>query len=36
MLSDMKIWILIIGMGIVTYLPRMMPLLLFSKKNIPP
>lgn len=36
MLSDMKIWILIIGMGIVTYLPRMMPLLIFSKKNIPP
>ena len=36
MLSDMKIWILIIGMGIVTYLPRMMPLLIFSKNNLPP
>ena len=36
MLSDMKIWILIIGMGIVTYLPRMMPLLIFSKKKLPP
>ncbi len=36
MLSDMKIWILIMGMAIVTYLPRMMPLLIFSKNNLPP
>ena len=35
MLSDMKIWVLIIGMGIVTYVPRMMPLLLFSQKKLP-
>lgn len=35
MLHNMKIWILIIGMGMVTYLPRMIPLLLFSKKNLP-
>ncbi len=36
MLSDMKIWILIMGMAIVTYVPRMIPLLMFSKKNLPP
>ena len=35
MLSDMKIWILIVGMAIVTYVPRMIPLLMFSKKNLP-
>ena len=36
MLSDMKIWILIVGMAIVTYVPRMIPLLIFSKINLPP
>ena len=35
MLTDMKIWILIVGMAIVTYVPRMIPLLMFSKKNLP-
>ena len=36
MLNDMKIWILVVGMAIVTYVPRMIPLLIFSKKNLPP
>ena len=36
MLNDMKIWILIVGMAIVTYVPRMIPLLIFSKINLPP
>ncbi|WP_366921944.1 AzlD domain-containing protein [Metallumcola ferriviriculae] len=30
------IWAIIIGAAIVTYIPRALPLVTFSKKNLPP
>ncbi len=33
---DSKIFLLIIGMGIVTYIPRMLPFFLFHGKELPP
>ncbi|WP_192988091.1 AzlD domain-containing protein [Carnobacterium mobile] len=30
-----NLWLLIIGMAIVTYLPRMLPMLVLSKRTIP-
>lgn len=30
-----NLWILILGMAIVTYLPRMLPMLVLSKRTIP-
>lgn len=33
---DQKLVLIIIGMSLVTYLPRMLPMVLLSKVNLPP